>query len=258
MKHLIKITILGVLAIALCFAQQNTIVQTSLSAAITSNQTTFSVASATGINAPSLTNQTAGSILYIVDIGQTIGEATQVTSLSGTQVSVRRGFGAGSKAVAHASGAMVLVATIPSWFASTDPQGSCTTASTFVTPVVNIQNGRQWLCSSKTGTWVPGWGNNYAQPQVITATATASVGGSTAIAAPLLHISGTNAITGFTMGIGWQGQGFCVIPDAAFTTTTGGTTSGSTIAIAIASTAVANKTLCFTYDANASKFTASY
>ena len=247
----LKITIIGLLAVAFAFAQSNTVVQTSLSAAITSTQTSFAVASATGISAPSFSSGTTGSTMYIVDPGQNKGELVQVKSISGTTVSVSRGQLAGSRASAHVSGAMVLVAAAPNWFVTSDPQGACTTASTYTTPVVNVQTGAQWICSSKTLSWVPGWGNLQLPAQVTTATATASAAGATAIAAPLLHISGTNAITSFTMGIGWQGEGFCVVPDAAFTTT-------ATNNIAIASTAVANKTLCFTYDSNAAKFTASY
>jgi len=250
-------TFIGLLAFLMpAFAQQNTIVQTSLSAAITATQTTFAVASATGINAPNFNNGTVGSALYIVDPGQTVGELMQVTGLSSTTVTVSRTKNNGAKS--HVSGAMVLVATIPSWFYSADPQGACTTASTYAAPYVNTVNGRQWICSTITLTWVPGWGNYSAPPEATLLVA--SVAGTTAVSGPLLHINGTNAITAFLPGVGWQGQGFCVVPDAAFTTTTGGTTVATTrvTAIAIASTAVANKTLCFTYDATNAKFTASY
>ena len=251
MNKLTKITILGLLAVAFAFAQQNTIVQTSLSAAITATQTSFAIASATGVSAPSFSSGTTGSNLYIVDPGQNKGELVAVKSISGTTVTVSRGQLAGSRASAHVSGAMVLVATAPNWFVTSDPQGACTTASTYATPVVNVQTGAQWICSSKTLSWVPGWGNFAVPAQVTTATATASAAGATAIAAPLLHISGTNAITSFTMGIGWQNEGFCAYPDAAFTGT-------ATNNIAKAFTAVADRILCFTYDSNAAKFSPSY
>ncbi len=256
MKNLTRITLLGLLAVLCSFGQQNTLVQTSLSAAITATQTTFAVASATGINAPSYSSGLAGSALYVVDLGQTKGELMTVVSISSTTVTVSRTKNNGAKA--HASGAMVLVATTANWFYSVDPVGSCVTASTYVTPYLNVTNGNQWICSTITLTWVPGWGNYTAAPEATLLVS--SVAGTTAVSGPLLHINGTNAITAFLPGIGWQGQGFCVVPDAAFTTTTGGTTVATTrvIAIGIASTAVANKTLCFAYDATNSKFVATY
>lgn len=246
---------LGLALAASAFGQLNTLVQTSLSAAITNSQTSFALGSATGIVAP--TNGVAGSNLWVQDIGQTMGELMQVQSISSTTVTVRR---TDSRATGHLSGAMVLVATAPNWFQSKDPRGSCTLANTYVTPYLNIQTGAQWVCSGKTLNWIPGWNNFSAPPEINAGTAVASVAGTTGVDGPLIHVSGTNAITAWQPGIGWQGQGFCVIPDAAFTTTTGGTTVASTrvTAIAIASTAVANKTLCFTYDATNAKFTASY
>lgn len=247
MKNIIRISILGLLASVAAFAQINSVLQTSLSAAITASQTRFAVASATGINGSSAS--VPGSVLYIVELGQTRGEAVKVVSLSGTTVTVRRG--EVGRATGHASGAMVLVATAPNWFYSTDPTGTCTAASVYASPYVNIVNGNQWLCSSKTGGWVPGWGNFTATPQVLSATATASVGGATAIAGPLVEISGTNAITSFTFSVGWNGHGFCTLPTAAFTTVAGNN-------IGEASTADANQALCFTYDAQAGTFFSSY
>lgn len=254
MKTLKPLLFIALLATA-AFGQLNTLVQTSLSAAVTQTQATITVASATGIVAPS--NAVAGSSLWVQDIGQPMGELMTVQSISSTTITVAR---TSSRAKPHLSGAMVLVATAPNWFQTADPMGSCTTATTYVTPWLNITNGRQWVCSAKTLAWIPGWGNFSATPQINAATAVASVGGTTGVDGPLIHVSGTNAITAWQPGIGWYGQGFCAIPDAAFTTTTGGTTVATTrvTAIAIASTAVANKTLCFTYDFTNSKFTASY
>lgn len=255
MKTIKATLFLGLLLASHAFAQLNTLVQTSLSAAITQTQNVFNVASATGIVAPS--SGVAGSALWVQDPGQAMGELMTVQAISSTSVTVAR---VSSRATAHLSGAMVLVATAPNWFQTKDPRGSCTTASTYVTPWLNQVTGKQWVCSAKTLDWIPGWNNLDTPPQINAATAVASVAGTTGVDGPLIHVSGTNAITAWLPGIGWQGQGFCVIPDAAFTTTTGGTTVASTrvIAIAIASTAVANKTICFTYDATNSKFTASY
>lgn len=248
--------ILGIAALAgPSFAQQNTLVQTSLSAAITSTQVVFSVASATGIVAP--TTSVAGSSLYVVDVGQVMGELMPVQAISGTSVTVTRAF---SRAKAHLSGAMVLVATAPNWFQVKDPSGACTTAATYVTPFLNQLTGNMWVCSAKTLSWIPGWNNESPVTQINAATAVASVAGTTGVDGPLIHVSGTNAITAWQPGIGWNGQGFCAIPDAAFTTTNGGTTVASTrvTAIALGSTAVANKVLCFTYDFTNAKFVPSY
>ena len=253
MKTILLASIIG----ASAFGQLNTLVQTSLSAAITQTQTVFSVGSATGINGA--TNAVAASNLYVVDQGQVLGELMTVQSVSGTSITVSR---TSSRAKPHLSGAMVLVATAPNWFQTKDPAGSCVTASTYVTPYLNINTGAMWVCSAKTLDWIPGWNNplSATSAQINAATAVASVAGTTGVDGPLIHVSGTNAITAWQPGIGWNGQGFCVIPDAAYTTTTGGTTVASTrvIAIAIASTAVASKTMCFTYDFTNSKFTASY
>lgn len=253
MKKLILIT--SILAVS-AFGQLNTLVQTSLSAAITQTQTVFAVNSATGIVAPS--PGVAGSALYIIDPGQQVGEFVgSVQSLSSTTVTVSRAQG---RAKPHISGAMVLVATAPNWFQTKDPEGSCVTANTYVTPYLNINTGAQWVCSAKTLTWIPGWNNRQASPQINAATAVASVGGTTGVDGQLIHVSGTNAITAWLPNIGWNGDPFCVIPDAAYTTTTGGTTVATTrvIAIAAASTGVLNKTQCYAYDFTNSKFVPSY
>ena len=255
MKNIKFTLIIGLILAASAFGQLNTLVQTSLSAATTSSQNQIAVASATGISAPS--NGVTGSALWIQDIGGVMGEVVTVQAVSGTTLTISR---TSSHATSHLSGAMVLVATAPNWFYNKDPRGSCTVASTYVTPWLNTLTGAQWICSAKTLSWIPGWGNKQASPQINGATAVASVAGTTGVDGSLVHVSGTNAITAWLPGIGWNGDAFCTIPDAAFTTTTGGTTVLSTrvIAIAIASTAVANKTLCFTYDFTNSKFTGSY
>lgn len=150
MKTIKTLVFLAVLAASAAYAQLNTIVQTSLSAAVTATDTIFPVASATGMVAP--TTSVAGSALYIVDLGQTMGELVSVTAISSTNISVRRT--GGGKAKAHASGAMVLVATAPNWFIDTDPSGSCVTATTYASPRYNVSNGQRWMCDATTLTWV--------------------------------------------------------------------------------------------------------
>lgn len=244
MKTIQKLTILGLLA-SLCAFAQTALVATTLSGNITQNARSLVVASATGISAGSVTAGTVGSQLYVVDVGQTVGEVMTVSSVSSTTIGVIRN---SSAVVPHTSGAMILVGQ-PQQFYKYNPTGRCVTASTAVTPWVNTITGQQWLCSTITSTWTPGWGNFAAAPEM--GTLVASVAGATAVNAPAQHINGTNAITSFTMGVGWNGQGFCIYPDAAFTIT-------ATNNIAKAATAVADRTLCFQYDATNAKFAPSY
>jgi hypothetical protein len=264
MKHTIKI-ILALSLGAFAVQAQTALTATNTTALMTSSQNYIQLTSTTGIADKSL--------IYIIDIGDTLGELAQVRgACSSTQCTIVRN---GQKVRAHASGAQVIIS--PTYsnnyafgqaFQAADPAGAAgvvgttpSCANTLYTPWVNYTTGSQWICSSQTNTWVAGWGpTNVNGYQVLSGTATASVAGTTVIAGPLVHISGTNAITAFQPSVGWNGQGFCVIPDAAFTTTTGGTTVASTrvIAIALGSTAVANKMLCFSYDAFNSKFVPSY
>ncbi len=231
MKNILRISLVFAALTACAFGQLNTFTQTSLSAAITSSQNTIVVASATNIAVTSGTSN--GSMLYIVDPGQTMGELVHVTSVNGTTIGVRRD----ALAKAHVNASMVLVGQ-PGWFSVNDKAGSCTAATTLVTPAINTNNGRQFVCSTITLSWVAGWGNFAQAPEATILVA--SVAGATAVNSQLQHINGTNAITAFTMSAGWNGQGFCIIPDAAFTTT-------ATSNIAKASTAVANKTEIFLF-----------
>lgn len=236
MKSLTRILFCVALLAGSLFAQQNTLGSTTLSAAAGVSDTNLYVASATGILAPSGNTQT---ILYIDR------EAVFVTGLNGTTISVIRGY-SGTRATKHVNAANVLVGR-PDWFYSDDPQGACTTASTFATPYVNIVGGTQWLCSTVTLQWVPGWGNpgNSSQPIGAT-TAVASAAGLVTPSGPLFHVTGTSAITGFTVPVGYNGGSFCIIPDAIFTTTAANN-------IALASTGVVSKRLCYSYDSNAAK-----
>ena len=87
------------------------ITATTLSGAITSTQTSFGVASATGITAPN--NQTgAGIIILKVDL-----EYMLVYAIAGTVVSVVRGYN-GSAAQAHVTGSQVQIGATPADFAT--------------------------------------------------------------------------------------------------------------------------------------------
>lgn len=262
-----KLTLLiaAVLCMGLSVFGQTALVQTTLSAAVqSSSTTTIAVTSATGITAGS-------SILYIEDGTAYNGEAMFVNSVSGTTLGVTRGYSS-TAANPHISGALVFVSPAASTglpaFYMTDPAGAApfvngtsSCANTAETPWINIRTGNQWICSTVSLSWVPGFFNFEAPPGVTTAVA--SVAGVTAVSGPLFHVTGTNAITAWgastTRGSLGQGGGtsdtvgsaFCVIPDAIFTTT-------ATNNIALATTAVVNKTLCFTYDQTNKKYTPTY
>jgi hypothetical protein len=231
---------------------------TSLSAAVTTTSANaFTVASATGITA----NNT---LLWVDDGTGGNGEAVFVNAVNGTQISVTRGYN-GTQANLHLSGSVVLAAPPansynPGPFVATDPSGSCTAASSW-TPTVNIQSGRQWICSSISASWVPGYFNHARTPGVTTLVASAA--GATNPTGPLFHISGTNAITAWgsstTAGLGAgggsatqpYGADFCVIPDGAYTTT-------ATNNIAKATTGVVNVMQCWKFDGTAKKYVPTY
>lgn len=254
MKKLISVLSL-VLAFAVASFGQTTnsnliTTTTSLAAAITSSSaTSLRVASATGITA----NMT---VLFIHDGSGGNSEAVFVNSVSGTTIGVTRGYN-GTQSNPHLSGSVVLVGPAGNGpFVNTDPSGSCDAPSSWY-PTVNIFTSNQWICSSISSSWVPGFFNTSRTPGVTTAVA--SVAGATNPSGPLFHVSGTNAITAWgsstSAGLGDgggsatqpYGASFCVIPDAAFTWT-------ATNNIATAGTAVANLVICFTFDGTNKKY----
>ena len=222
------------------------LVQTTLAAAITASQTTFNLASATGISAP--TNNQVQKI-YVIDPDTTKGELMSVLSSTGVSVTVSR---LDQFKTAHASGSIVLVAPIDptlGGFYEFDPSGSPTTNPASYTPWVNVTNGNQWLYSSVTSRWVPGW-NNPSSIKGVT-TLVSSAAGAITPSGPLFHVDGTAAVTGFTIPVGFSGGSFSVVPDANFTWTTAGN-------IGLAGTAVTGRVLTFTWDSNSGKFYPSY
>jgi hypothetical protein len=244
MKTLYKAVISLVLAfvgLTPAFATTS-LTQTTLAAGVSRTSDTIHVASTTGITVSGGTTATG---LYI-DNEYLVVLAVDTTS---GFVKVSRGQ-AGTRSNAHLSGAIVLAGP-PRAFYNTDPSGAagypaaCTNAA--YTPYINIITGNQWLCSTVLNKWVPGWGNpgNSGTPIAVTA-AVASAAGTITPSGPLFHVTGALAITGFVIPIGYNGGPFCIIPDGNFTTTTAGN-------IALASTAVTSKQLCYAYDANAAK-----
>lgn len=222
---------------------QNTLTQTTLAAKISPSQNVITVASTTGITVAPNTTATVifvdMELMTVLAVGPGAGEVTVARGANGTPAS------------GHASGAMVLAGS-PIYFIDHDPQG--TTDNALVSPLVNTSNGRQWLLSSVTGTWVPGF-QNEAEPPVVTA-AVASAAGVILPSGPLFHVTGALAVTGFTTPVGCDatavgGTQFSIIPDGTFTWTTAGN-------IAVLGTAVVNRILTFTWDAANSKWCPSY
>jgi hypothetical protein len=248
---------------------QTSLAQTTLSSAVSvgpsgaqsgqasgSYQTLVTIASGTGVNLA--INGQPTTLIYVGS--ELMGILTNPT---GTTYSVLRGL-QGTKIAPHPSGDMVLLETSVSpslggfsgsgGFQNNDPplNGQCTGTNTLVTPWVNVQTGAQWICSSITTTWVPGFNNPLATQTPEVTTAVASVAGTTTPSGPFFHITGTNAITAWGIPIGCNatavgGCQFTVIPDAAFTAT-------ATNNIATALTAVANLPITFRWDATNSKF----
>src|ERR1700722_414863 len=238
MKNLLKYSALAALAVLSLFAPsasaQAVLTQTTLTNQITSTQSTIQLGSVTGL--------VVNNIAYIDK------EAMTVTAINTTTlvVNVLRGI-AGTQGRAHAAAAMVLFG-LPSQFSQHNPSGYCLQASVTSLPYIEIVTGTQWLCSTVTNTWGPGWANpgNSSTPQAPSA-AVASAAGQVTPTGPLFHITGTAAITGFLIPVGFSSGSFVVIPDGAFPWTTANN-------IATAGTAVASLAITFTYDPVAKKF----
>jgi len=130
-----------------------------------------------------------------------------------------------------------------------NPNGSPAADPNFTTPWVNVVTGEQWLYSALTKQWVAGW-NNPSSIKGPTA-AVASAAGAILPSGPLFHVTGTAAVTGFTIPVGFSGGSFRVVPDGAFTWTTAGN-------IGLAGTGVVGRVVEFIWDSNAGKFYPSY
>lgn len=253
---------------------QTSLTQTTLAAAVSIGAQNLASGTATGFNQTYVQLASATNVQQAVNgqpvtffyVDQELFGVLTVLPGQTTFFNVLRGQ-MGTKEAAHVSGTNVLVgSTSPQYagfsgsggFQVTDPpfNGACTATGTGLTPWINVLTGYQWLCSTVTGTWVPGFSNPFATDVAKVTAAVASAAGLVVPSGPLFHITGALAITGFTVPVGFNataagGGAFCVIPDGTFTTTTANN-------IALASTAVVNKLLCWQWDATNSKFVPSY
>jgi hypothetical protein len=131
---------------------QASMTSTTLSNAIDNKQTSFALASATGVSAPGLPTaqggigSASGSALTVVYVDR---EAMEVAAINGTTVTVRRAR-QGTEARAHVSGSRIYVGPA-SYYAVGDPSGACTAANLTVLPRVVIPTGRIFDCQN--GTW---------------------------------------------------------------------------------------------------------
>lgn len=284
MKNYLKIAVL--FAVALCLpqlshAQAVTLNQTTLSATVNSTQTQLQLGSLTGISgyAPNLSlipfTNNVPTHLYIDR------EEIEVRFLpaTGTVVQVRRGVN-GTVANAHQSATMVLSGPATAFF-TYDPGGNpgggaggagggaCSLVGTSgpngipavpVTPWINVRSGAQWLCSTVTNTWVPGFNNPNMYGNAIPTAAVASAAGLITPSGPLFHVTGTAAITGFNIPLGCNATAvgscsFTIIPDAVFTYTAANNIGlASTGLNAGTAVVVVNQPITFIWDAKNSKF----
>jgi hypothetical protein len=116
------------------------IVVTTLSGAITSQVTSFGVASATGISAPNYQTGAGITLLYVDQ------EQMLVTGIVGTVVSVGRGYN-GTPAQAHASGSQVQVGLLTDFATPQEVFGS-----PFVSTLSSIATQNQPATTFLTGT----------------------------------------------------------------------------------------------------------
>lgn len=143
-KLSLALSFLFALILAVPAFGQTYLSNTTLAAAVTTTAgTTIRVASATGI--------TANTTLLFVD-----NEAMFVNAVSGTTLSVTRGY-SGGRSVTHASGAFVWFGPPPAFQFATPagyPSGSCTRSSLLYLPFINTDTGAISDCIG--GVWVTG------------------------------------------------------------------------------------------------------
>lgn len=155
-----------ILGLALCAPAfgQTVLTMTTLSAAVSdSSVQRFTLASATGVTAPSTSDSTKATVLYVDR------EAVDVTAVSGTTITVMRGTNS-TAGRSHISGALVFV--IPSYLVTFSggsyggnpavPAGSCTRANEtylprvqFISGLITDCIGGQWVTGDALGTQRP-------------------------------------------------------------------------------------------------------
>lgn len=134
----------GVMLLGTLAFGQASYTTTTLGAAVTSSQTTLTVASTTGITG------SVGGNGWGVYVDK---EYIRVSAVdNSTTLEVIRGQ-SGTKATAHISGAIAWAGPA-NYFTTSPKEGSCTAANEVVNPVVNTTNGEVYDCDSSIGAWV--------------------------------------------------------------------------------------------------------
>lgn len=227
MTNFKKIAIALVLLAALTFGQ-TALTSTTLSANITANQTTFVVASLTGIGTTGNAGAAQGGIgspgsqsasyLY-VDTEQMIVTSTNTTAVT---VTVRRG-SSGTPARAHNSSAVVWIGPSRAFqTAPFDPAGQCVRTVLPYVPYINVTTGHMFDCLGVTtaGQWfqtnTPGGNLGLIGTTVASATTITPTG-------LIFAVSGTTAVATITVPAGFTpGMSITILPTGIFATTTAG------------------------------------
>lgn len=238
--------LIPILAIFLVFGAsanaQTSLTQTTLIAALSGGaygsvgasvnsplQTTFALGSVTGIQGLGSGSFGASQFNTAIYIDHELMYVVSVNTTAST-VTVLRAQG-GTAATGHIAGRMVLYGPLNAFSPSyvglfNGPYGSCNSTGILFTPYVDVPTGNQWICSpptTGTGTWIPGWYNTFeGQGQGATVASAASA---ITPSAPYFNISGTSAITGFNIPVGFdptQGGCFTANPTGIWTWTAAG------------------------------------
>jgi hypothetical protein len=266
----------GPFDVAVTFAQSGQALTTTTTVAlIGAGQQCFTLASVAGISGfgPGINNPVAGTSAGTGNITNLYidRELMQVVSVNATAkvVCVLHGM-SGSQAAPHGAGSTVIIGP-PGAFFNYDPEGYCGGPVGGVsfgggpsnppqfTPWINTRTAVEWICSTVTKTWAPGFNNPLVPVGAITTTSLALVAGTNTPTGPLFHTTTTNAVVTWTAPVGCNataatassGCSFTIIPDAICTWTAAGN-------IAIAGSCVVNKALTFTWDAQNQKWVPSY
>lgn len=139
---------------------QTILTNTTLSSAVTDTSSRiFTVASATGITAPSPTNNQLATFLFVDN------EEVSVSAVNGTQITVARGI-SGTASRTHASASTVFI--IPAYLATRSvapaPAGSCTRGNEIVLPRITPTPNQAIISDCLGGQWVNGDGTTFPQP----------------------------------------------------------------------------------------------
>ncbi len=240
LKRTFAIAVAILCGLAAIASAQTTTTSTTLAAAITRGDTQISLTSSTGVSASGMTPVTGGYIdrEYI--------EFTSRTDAAGTGNIWNIKRGVKGLQTPHISGATIWIS-VPATFdqGPNDRVGGCTAASFSFLPVIMVRTGNVLTCQNGVYTRFGSFGDT-AVGTVLASTATITP------VAPVTHISGTAAIVTINVPAALPDGGtISLIPDGAFTWTTAGN-------LVSTGTAVAGKTLVFTFDKTTNKLYPSY